>query len=50
MALAQFRFPHAAECFFYLRDRAFLDTDVWKKVPHSARVAFQDSEAGTQRG
>ena len=42
MALAHFRFPHAAECFFFLRQRKFMDQPIWNDLPLSARVAFQD--------
>jgi len=45
MALAHLRFPHAAECFFYLRDRSFLDTPTWRRLPHTARSAFEDAPA-----
>ena len=42
MALAHFRFPHAAECFFFMRKRGFMDQPTWNDLPLSARVAFQD--------
>ena len=42
MALAHFRFPHAAECFFFMRNREFMDQPTWNDLPLSARVAFQD--------
>lgn len=47
MALAHFRFPHAAECFFFLRQRDFMDQAIWNDLPLSARVAFQDSGASS---
>jgi hypothetical protein len=47
MALAHFRFPHAAECFFFLRQRNFLDSPDWKSVPYSARSAFEEPKKST---
>ena len=42
MALAHLRFPHAAECFFFLRSPDFMRSETWKDMPKSAAVAFVD--------
>lgn len=49
MALAHLRFPHAAECFFFVRDSALLASDSWKRLPEAARRAFEDGDQAEEQ-
>ena len=50
MALAHLRFPHAAECFFFLRSPDFMQSETWKDMPKSAALAFVDVSSGQASG